>query len=221
VPAIAKLVEIRDSSAPGKEVWNTEDTVPANPKTAEVAAANLPRMYISQIAAGVDKIYQFLQTGSNSSRHDVASCLDENGHPFPTFVAYATMSRLIDGAVYAGQASLGEGNCGYLFARGSDFVLAANSISGTREIGLEVGVPWVTIVDLMGRSKDVATPGGRLRLTLSPQMQYILRSHATVRPLSRLPMRSSGSAWKTCISMRRNCRPSSLRRREPRLATLP
>ncbi|HEY5954613.1 MAG TPA: hypothetical protein VIT18_09620, partial [Terrimicrobiaceae bacterium] len=174
VPAIAKLVEIRDSSAPGKEVWNTEDTVPANPKTAEVAAANLPRMYISQIAVGVDKIYMFLQTGSNSSRHDVTSCLDENGHPFPTFVTFATMSRLIDGAVYAGQANLGDGNCGYLFARGQDFVLAVNSISGTRDVTLELGVPQVTIVDLMGRSRGVATPGGRLRLTLSPQMQYVL-----------------------------------------------
>ncbi len=98
-------------------------------------------MYISQIAAGVDKIYLFLQTGSNSSRHDVTACLDENGHPFPTFVTYATMSRLIEGAVYAGQANLGEGNYGYLFARGQDFVLAVNSISGTREVNLDLGVP--------------------------------------------------------------------------------
>ncbi len=174
VPAIAKLVEIRDHTAPGKEVWNTEDTVPANPKTAEIAAANLPRMYISQIAAGVDKIYLFLQTGSNSSRHDVTACLDENGHPFPTFVTYATMSRLIDGAVYAGQANLGEGNYAYLFARGQDFVLAVNSISGTREVSVDVGVPRVTLMDLMGRARDVPTPGGRLRLALSPQMQYVL-----------------------------------------------
>lgn len=174
VPAIAKLVEIRDQSAPGREVWNTEDTVPANPKTAEIAAANLPRMYISQIAAGVDKIYLFLQTGSNSSRHDVTALLDENGHPFPTFVTYATMSQLIEGAVYAGQANLGEGNYGYLFARGQDFVLAVNSISGTREVNLDLGVPRVTIVDMMGRAKDVPVPGGRLRLGLSPQIQYLL-----------------------------------------------
>ena len=63
VPAIEKLVQIRNKSFPGKEVWNTEDAVPANPKTAEVTAANLPRVYISQIAAGVDKIYLFPQTG--------------------------------------------------------------------------------------------------------------------------------------------------------------
>ncbi len=174
VPAIAKLVQIRNNSAPGKEVWNTEDTVPANPKTAEVAAANLPRMFISQIAAGVDKIYLFLQTGSNSSRHDVTSCLDENGHPFPTFVSYATTSHLIDGAVYAGQADLGENARGYLFARGQDFVFAANTISGTREVSLDVGVPSVTIVDIMGRAREVPAPGGRLRFALSSQVQYLL-----------------------------------------------
>ena len=84
------------------------------------------------------------------------------------------MSRLIDGAVYAGQANLGEGNYAYLFARGQDFVLAVNSICGTREVNVDVGVPRVTLVDLMGRSKDVPTPGGRLRLALSPQMQYVL-----------------------------------------------
>ncbi|MGB8466002.1 MAG: hypothetical protein WCE49_13710, partial [Terrimicrobiaceae bacterium] len=173
VPVIEKLVQIRDKSFPGKEVWNTEDGVPANPKTAEIAAANLPRMYISQIAAGVDRIYLFPQTGINSSRHDVASCLDENGDPFPTFVSYATASRLIDGSIYAGQADFGTGAYGYLFARGQDFVLAANAISGTREVVVDAGVPKVTIVDLMGRSKEVATQGGRLNLTLSPQMQYV------------------------------------------------
>ncbi len=174
VAAIAKLVEIRDKSAPGKEVWNTEDTVPANPKTAEVAAANLPRMFISQIATGVDKIYMFLQTGSNNTRYDVTSCLDEDGHPFPTFVTLATMSRLIDGAVYAGQADLGQGAYGYLFARGQDFVLAVNTISGTRDTTLEVGTPKVNVIDLMGRWREFPAPGGRLRLTLSPQMQYVL-----------------------------------------------
>ena len=173
-PAIAKLVQIRNESFPGKEVWNTEDTVPANPKTAEITAANLPRMYISQIAAGVDKIYLFPADWHQSSRHDVAGCLDENGHPFPTFVSYATVSRLIDGAVYAGQADFGEGAYGYLFARGQDFVLAANTISGTREVSVDAGAPKVTVVDLMGRSKAVTMQGGRLKLTLSPQMQYVL-----------------------------------------------
>ena len=41
-------------------------------------------------------------------------------------------------------------------------------------MNLDLGVPRVTIVDMMGRSKDVPAPGGRLRLTLSPQMQYVL-----------------------------------------------
>jgi NPCBM-associated, NEW3 domain of alpha-galactosidase len=174
VPAIEKLVEIRDKSFPGKEVWNTEDTVPANPKTPEVAAANLPRMYIPQIAIGVDKIYMFPQTGISNTMHDVVSCLDEHGHPFPTFVSYATMSRMIDGAVYAGKADFDQGAYGYLFARGDGFVLAANSIAANKEVLLDVGVPRVKVVDLMGRSRELPADGGKLRLALSPQMQYVL-----------------------------------------------
>jgi hypothetical protein len=84
------------------------------------------------------------------------------------------MSQLIDGAVYAGQADFGENARGYLFARGQDFVFAANTVSGTREITLDVGVPKVTIVDLMGRAREMPAPGGRLRLALSSQVQYVL-----------------------------------------------
>jgi hypothetical protein len=78
---------MRDRSFPGKEVWNTEDSVPANPRRYQVAAANVPRVFIPQIAVGVDKIYIFPRTGLHSSRLDVASYLDENGHPTPTYVS--------------------------------------------------------------------------------------------------------------------------------------
>lgn len=167
VPEIAKLVTLRDQQFPGKEVWNTEDAVPANPKTAQVAAANLPRMYVSQIAAGVDKIYMFSQTGTDNSRQDVTTYLDANGQPFPTFVAMATMSRLIEGATYAGQASFGDGAYGYLFARGGDFVLAANTVSDTRNVTIDSGG---TLIDLMGRQS--ALSGNTL--SISPRMQYVL-----------------------------------------------
>ena len=63
LPPSSKLVQTRDRSFPGKQVWNTEDSVPANSKTSQVAAANLPRVFIPQIAVGVDKIYMFSQAG--------------------------------------------------------------------------------------------------------------------------------------------------------------
>jgi PA14 domain/Divergent InlB B-repeat domain/Carbohydrate binding module (family 35) len=164
---VTKLVQTRDKSFPGKEVWNTEDSVPANPKTPEVAAANLPRIFIPQIAVGVDKIYMFPQTGINSMRRDVSSCLDENGHPFPTYVSLAAMTKLIEGAVLVGTKQYDAEAYGYLFARGQDFVLAANTFSGTRSVPVDAGG---TIVDLMGRTKG--TTGASL--TISPQMQYLL-----------------------------------------------
>jgi hypothetical protein len=165
--AITKLVQTRDKSFAGKQVWNTEDAIPANPKTPEVAAANLPRVFIPQIAVGVDKIFMFPQTGTNSVRRDVASCLDENGHPFPSYASLAAMTSLIEGAVFVGEKQYDAEAYGYLFARGPDFVLAANTYSGTRNVPVDAGG---SLVDLMGRSKG--TTGSTL--TISPQMQYVV-----------------------------------------------
>jgi hypothetical protein len=164
---IAKLVQTRDKSFPGKEIWNTEDTVPANPRTPEVAAANLPRMFIPQIAVGVDKIYLFSQTGTNSIRRDVSSFLDENGDPFPAYVSLAAMTKLVEGAVFVGRKQYDAEACGYLFARGQDFVLAANTYSGTRSVPVDAGG---SIVDLIGRTKGTTSAS----LMISPQMQYVL-----------------------------------------------
>lgn len=165
--SIGKLVQTRDKSFPGKEVWNTEDSVPANPRTPEVAAVNLPRMFIPQIAVGVDKIYLFSQTGTNSTRRDVSTFLDENGHPFPSYVALAAMTKSIEGAVFVGKKQYDAEAYGYLFARGQDFVLAANTYSGTRSVPVDTGG---SIMDLMGRPKG--TTGGTL--VVSPQMQYVV-----------------------------------------------
>ena len=175
--AIAKLVQTRDKSFPGKEVWNTEDSVPANPRTPEVAAVNLPRVFVPQIAVGMDKIYMFPQTGTNSIRRDVSSCLDENGHPFPTYVSLAAMTKLIEGAVFVGKKQYDAEAYGYLFARGQDFVLAANTYSGTRSVPVDSGG---SIVDLMGRPKG-ATGG---TLTISPQMQYVVLPRTSLGALA-------------------------------------
>jgi hypothetical protein len=125
-------------------------------------------MFIPQLAVGVDKIYLFSQTGTNNMRRDVSTFLDENGEPFPTYVSLAAMTKLIEGAVFVGKKQYDAEAYGYLFARGQDFVLAANTYSGTRSVPMDAGG---SILDLMGRPKG--TTGGSL--TISPQMQYVVR----------------------------------------------
>ncbi len=164
---IKRLVQTRDRSFPGKEVWNTEDSIPANPLTPQVAAANLARVFIPQIAAGVDKIYIFPRSGIHSSRGDVSSYLDENGHPSTTYVSLAAMTKLIEGAVFVATKQYDAEAYGYLFARGQDFVLAANTYSGTRSVPVDAGG---TIVDLMGRPKGATGAS----IIISPQIQYVL-----------------------------------------------
>ena len=174
--AIQKLVDLRDKLYPGKQIFNTEENIPDSSHSAEIAATNLPRVEIPQLAVGVDKIYQFSQTSVQpNSLHDVTCFLDENGEPFPTYVTYATMTRLLDGDVFAGKVDFAApGTYGYLFARAKDFVLVANSISGNIDVTIAAGVPSVEVVDLVGRSHRVATVGGNLKLTLSPRVQYVI-----------------------------------------------
>jgi hypothetical protein len=120
-------------------------------------------VFIPQIAVGVDKIYIFPRAGLQSSRLDVSSYLDDNGHPNPTYVSLAAMTKLIEGTVFVGTKQYEAGAYGYLFAQGQDFVLAANTYSGIRTVPVDSGG---TIVDLVGRTKG--TTGASL--TISPQM---------------------------------------------------
>ncbi len=168
VPVVEQLVAIRDRDFPGKEIWNTEEGIPTNPPSAKTSAINLPRVYIPQMAAGMDKIYWF------RCEQDVTGAFDVHGHVFPSYVAYAAMSRVLEGAVFAGKMDLGEGAHGYLFAGGKDFVFAGNTISGTKDITLQAGAPQVAVFDLLGRKRDVVTTAGNLKLTLSPHIQYAI-----------------------------------------------
>ena len=67
------------------------------------------------------------------------------------------MTKLIEGAVFVGTKQYDAEAYGYLFARGQDFVLAANTYSGTRTVPVDAGG---TIVDLMGRTRG--TTGANL-----------------------------------------------------------
>jgi len=174
IPMVRELVALRDKSFPGKPVWNTEEGWYSAPnKTPDLGAMMLPRVYLSQMAAGVDKIYWFSQTGLVAGPHDPTCLLDENSEPFPTYVSYATMTRLLEGAPYVGSADLGTGTYAHLFARPNDFVLAAWCVGEPRTVQLPIGGK-VTRVDLMGRSSTLNSANGQLPLRLSTHVQYIV-----------------------------------------------
>ena len=170
VAMMRELVALRDRAYPGKPIWNTEEGWwGAKTKTPETGAVVVPRVYLPQIALGIDRIYWFAQTSAD----DLSYLLDARTTPNPAYVSYATMTRLLEGAAYIGSADLGKATFGYVFARPADVILAAWSVQGEMDAALDAGVKSATIIDLMDRTTVVRAVGGKLPLKLSEKVQYV------------------------------------------------
>jgi hypothetical protein len=170
LPMLKDLVAIRDRYYPGKPIWNTEEGWwGAKTKSPEIGATVIPRIYIPQMAAGVDRIFWFAQ----SSVEDPTYLLDGDSAPNPAYCSYATMTRLLEGAEYMGAADLGPGTMAHLFSQGSTVILAAWSTGGEKQVLLDAGADRAGVTDLMDRQSDLRAVAGKLPLTLSERVQYI------------------------------------------------
>jgi len=169
VPMIRELVAVRDASFPGKPIWNTEEGWWQKNVSPQVGAQFVPRVYVPQLAIGVDRIWWFAQ----SSADDPAYLLDGDSTPWPSYVSYATMTRMLEGADCIGQAELGAGAFGYAFIRNDRAVLAAWSAQEPRSIALDAGAKQAVVTDLMGRETDVQAVVGNIPLRLTGSVQYV------------------------------------------------
>lgn len=169
--SIANLLKIRDTYYPGKPLINSEEgwwgrrTI-----TPLEAATSIARVHIPELAAGTDEIYWFAQT----SVDDPTYLLGEGNTPWPSYCAYATMTRLLEGSLYIGKIShLAEGTFGYLFARGNECIAALWSVQGEPTIALPCETPQATLTDMMDRQKELKAENGLFTLNLSLQTQYL------------------------------------------------
>lgn len=162
IPMVRNLLAIRDADYPGKPVWNTEEGWWGGANSPHQGARVLPRIYLTQLAAGVDKLYWFAQT----SEDDPSYLLDGNNYPNPAYLSYGTMTRLLEGASYLGRAATAAEVYVLVFARGREAIVAAWCVRGAQRWPLPA--PSATVEDLMGRTHTVAGT-----LTLSEDVQYL------------------------------------------------
>ena len=169
---VAKLLAIRDKYYPGKPMINTEEgwwghhvTRPGD------AAAAVPRLYIPEIVAGADELYWF----SQSSRDDPTHLTGAENVPWPSYCAYAAMTRLLEGKEHLGKVNVGvEGAYAYLFGRGDQLVLAVWALAGEPVVTLPLAVQKVTRNDMLDRQDELRTEAdGSLKLRLSTRVQYL------------------------------------------------
>ncbi len=100
----------------------------------------------------------------------------------PQFAAYATMTEMLGAGRFVAAHEL-PGAMIHVRERSARPGLVAvmwSNESGT-EVELEVGAERVTLVDVMGNRRELATPGGLATLPLTPMPQYLLGA-AVVRP---------------------------------------
>ncbi|MFO8012146.1 MAG: NEW3 domain-containing protein [Phycisphaerae bacterium] len=168
---VRDLVAVRDEHFPGKPVWNTEEGWwGTKERTPAEAARALPRIYISQIAAGVDRVYWYEQ-GRGS--YDPTFLLGARNEPFPAYAAYAAMTDMLEGARYVGPTGVDPRIRQHWFVRGKDVILAAWHMGGEREVSFSSSLNRVEVTDHVGRRRIVEPRHGRFDLTLTPDVQYL------------------------------------------------
>jgi Domain of unknown function (DUF1083). len=98
----------------------------------------------------------------------------DNAQPKPVLVAMAHAARRIDGSRYAGDLFLQPDVGARLFEKDGvhTLVLWTNDLEIPMEI--DVGVPEVTLSDVVGAEKAVRTRDGRLSLALSGDPVYVV-----------------------------------------------
>lgn len=168
---IRQLADIRDRWHPGRELFNTEEGLWGKAgRTAEDGAALLPRIYVSQIAAGLDRLTWFECFIDSDPTYLLRS---PQGGPWPAYFAYAAASDVLENAQYVGTLVDGLAQV-HLFAVAGKPVLVAWSVEGGRLVTLDVKRPTVRVVDWQGNAAEVSAANGALELSLGPRVQYVL-----------------------------------------------
>jgi len=171
VESVKQLLAIRDKFYPGRPLLNTEegwwghrDIKP------DEAAAVIARVFIPQIAAGVDELYWFAQMAVD----DPTYLLGAENAPWPSYCAYATMTRMLEGAEFLGNVDLGvPGTFAYLFGRGDEAIVPLWAAQGEPEVTIKCGAAKATVTDMMDRERDLKPVAGAITLKLSPHTQYL------------------------------------------------
>ncbi|MGA2617980.1 MAG: NEW3 domain-containing protein [Thermoguttaceae bacterium] len=169
---VERLKQLRDQYYPGRPLLNTEDGwwghVGIKP---EVAAASIPRVYIPQLAVGVDELYWYAQV---SAEGDPSYLLGVDNLPWPSYCAYASMTRNLEGATYLGPIDLKTpGTFAYLFGRGDEMIVPLWAAAGTPQVDLPCGAETGVVADMMDRERPCQAEAGAIRLKLGIQPQYV------------------------------------------------
>lgn len=103
-----------------------------------------------------------------------------SGQPKPVVIAHANCARMIDGGRFVGDMNYGTGIGAMLFEKDGKHILALWTAEEPREATIDLGVPEVTSIDLMGREASAKTDNGKLAMKLGPSVVYLVGAFPTL-----------------------------------------
>lgn len=183
--ALRRLVAWRDKNKPGLPIWMSEtgyDSAGPSGTDERTQAAQLPRVIMMALAAGIEKVFVYRESGSTPSLFAASGVMDNGGGLKPSWFTYATLIRQLDG-VKTGALRLPYPDPNvrlYAWTRGAETVLSAWTVDGTGALKLTLGRSTVT--DAFGATRQ-ATIAGDLPLSTFPTYITKIGSPAAVKAL--------------------------------------
>ncbi|HBC88382.1 MAG TPA: hypothetical protein DCZ94_15645 [Lentisphaeria bacterium] len=92
----------------------------------------------------------------------------------PALVALANLARLIDSGKYLGDLWYGTGVGASMYQKDGRNILALWTLGGEKEIEIETGSKELVLGDMFGAEKAMKPEGGKLKLKIGEEVQYVI-----------------------------------------------
>nr|MDQ2732116.1 discoidin domain-containing protein [Armatimonadota bacterium] len=180
-----RLVAWRDKYKPNMPIWMSEtgyDSAGPSGTDERTQAAQLPRVIMMALAAGVEKVFVYRESGSAPSLFAASGVMRDDGSLKPAWFTYATLIRELD-RVKTGAIRLPYPDPNvrlYSWTRGTEKILTAWTVEGAGNLNLHLGSSMVT--DAFGYTHP-ADIDGNLTLSIFPTYINKITNLAPVQTL--------------------------------------
>jgi len=182
---LRRLITWRDTNKPGLPIWMSEtgyDSAGPFGTNERYQAAYLPRDIMMALAAGIEKVIVFRDSGSSPSMFAASGVVRDDDSFKPSWFTYATLIRQLDG-VQTGALRLPYPDPNvrlYAWTRGQETILSAWAIENAATLKLQLGQSTVT--DAFGASRQTKVAGD-LPLSMFPVYIKNIGNPATIQGL--------------------------------------
>jgi len=190
IPSMRALREMtKKYLAPGAKIYQTELGM-GYPKNAVITADLLRlqadysiRQHIIVLGEGADVDYFFYTADDSMNGFGLTFNLhfpvriyaSDMVSPKPLMMASAALTRILEGTKAIGSVNLGvPGAYAYAFQRGDKVVLAAWAHPKPVNVTLKINAPRVTLVNMMGDTREQPISQGALTLNLGQDPVYLM-----------------------------------------------